>query len=67
MTGFAAVRRDEPDQTVHVTVKSVNHRFLDLAVKAPSLFAAIEGRSGWRAGASRSPWSSRRRGRPSAW
>jgi uncharacterized protein (TIGR00255 family) len=44
MTGFAAVRRDEPDQTVHVTVKSVNHRFLDLAVKAPSLFAAIEGR-----------------------
>ena len=44
MTGFAAVRRDEPEQTVHVTVKSVNHRFLDLAIKAPSTFAAIEGR-----------------------
>ena len=44
MTGFAAVRRDQPDQTVHVTVKSVNHRFLDLAIKAPGSFSAIEAR-----------------------
>jgi uncharacterized protein (TIGR00255 family) len=44
MTGFAAVRRDEPDQTVHVTVKSVNHRFLDLAIKAPGTFSAVESR-----------------------
>ena len=36
MTGFAAVSRGEADQTVHVTLKSVNHRFLDLAIKAPS-------------------------------
>ena len=44
MTGFAAVSRSEPDQTVHVTLKSVNHRFLDLAIKAPSSLAALEGR-----------------------
>jgi len=44
MTGFAAVSRGEADQTVHVTLKSVNHRFLDLAIKAPSSLAALEAR-----------------------
>jgi uncharacterized protein (TIGR00255 family) len=44
MTGFAAVSRSETDQTVHVTLKSVNHRFLDLAIKAPSSLAALEPR-----------------------
>jgi uncharacterized protein (TIGR00255 family) len=44
MTGFAAVRRDQADMTVHVTVKSVNHRFLDLAIKAPGVFSAVEAR-----------------------
>jgi uncharacterized protein (TIGR00255 family) len=44
MTGFAAVSRSETDQTVHVTLKSVNHRFLDLAIKAPSSLAALEAR-----------------------
>jgi uncharacterized protein (TIGR00255 family) len=42
MTGFAAVSRTETDHTIHVTLKSVNHRFLDLAVKAPSSLSAIE-------------------------
>ncbi len=67
MTGFAAVSRSETDQTVHVTLKSVNHRFLDSPIKAPSSLAAArvadQGRrcpSGWRAAASRSPWSSSR-------
>jgi uncharacterized protein (TIGR00255 family) len=44
MTGFAAVRREAPGETVHVTVKSVNHRFLDLAIKAPSSLASLESR-----------------------
>jgi uncharacterized protein (TIGR00255 family) len=44
MTGFAAVSRSETDQTVHVTLKSVNHRFLDLSIKAPSSLAALETR-----------------------
>ena len=44
MTGFAAMSRSEADHTVHVTLKSVNHRFLDLAIKAPSSLAALESR-----------------------
>jgi uncharacterized protein (TIGR00255 family) len=44
MTGFAAVTQSESDLTVHVTLKAVNHRFLDLAIKAPSSLAALEPR-----------------------
>jgi uncharacterized protein (TIGR00255 family) len=44
MTGFASVGREAPGGTVQVTVKSVNHRFLDVAVKAPSVVAPFEPR-----------------------
>jgi uncharacterized protein (TIGR00255 family) len=44
MTGFASVNRDDGSQRVTVTVKSVNHRFLDVALKAPQTLAPIEGR-----------------------
>src|SRR5262245_2342501 len=44
MTGFAAVSRETPNEIVHVTIKSVNHRFLDLVIKAPSGLAALEAR-----------------------
>ena len=44
MTGFAAMSRSAADHTVHVTLKSVNHRFLDLAIKAPASLAALEAR-----------------------
>jgi uncharacterized protein (TIGR00255 family) len=44
MTGFAAVSREDGAQKINVTVKSVNHRFLDLALKVPSVLAATEGR-----------------------
>jgi uncharacterized protein (TIGR00255 family) len=44
MTGFATVSREDGAQKVHVTLKSVNHRFLDVAVKVPSVLAAIESR-----------------------
>jgi uncharacterized protein (TIGR00255 family) len=44
MTGFASLGREENGQKVTVTVKSVNHRFLDLALKAPQSLAPIEAR-----------------------
>lgn len=44
MTGFASVSHDGDGQKVGVTAKSVNHRFLDLQVKAPGSLAAVESR-----------------------
>lgn len=44
MTGFASISRDEDGQKVGVTAKSVNHRFLDMALKVPGALGAIEGR-----------------------
>jgi uncharacterized protein (TIGR00255 family) len=44
MTGFAAITRESADARVHVTVKSVNHRFLDVVVKAPQALAQIDAR-----------------------
>jgi uncharacterized protein (TIGR00255 family) len=44
MTGFASTSREESTQKVTVTAKSVNHRFLDLAIKAPQTLAGIENR-----------------------
>ncbi len=44
MTGFASVSRDDGGQAVSVTAKSVNHRFLDVQVKASSSLASFEPR-----------------------
>lgn len=44
MTGFAAVSREAAGEQVHVTVKSVNHRFLDVVVKMPHALAGLDGR-----------------------
>ena len=44
MTGFASVSREHGAQRVGVTVKSVNHRFLDIALKASSILAPGENR-----------------------
>ncbi len=44
MTGFASVSHDDSTARVGVTVKSVNHRFLDVAIKAPQLLAGMESR-----------------------
>ena len=44
MTGFASVSREDPSARVSVTAKSVNHRFLDVAVKAPQVLAGMESR-----------------------
>ena len=42
MTGFASLTRDDDAATITVTVKSVNHRFLDLQLRIPPSLAAQE-------------------------
>src|SRR5262245_54943828 len=44
MTGFASLTRDEEAATIGVTVKSVNHRFLDLQLRMPPALAGLESR-----------------------
>jgi uncharacterized protein (TIGR00255 family) len=44
MTGFATVTREGASARVHATVKAVNHRFLDVQIRAPQSLAAVEGR-----------------------
>lgn len=44
MTGFASVSREEPGARVTVTVKSVNHRYLDVVVKTPQSLGTVESR-----------------------
>jgi uncharacterized protein (TIGR00255 family) len=44
MTGFASLTREGDSATVTVTLKGVNHRFLDLQLRAPSALAAVEPR-----------------------
>jgi uncharacterized protein (TIGR00255 family) len=42
MTGFASLTRDDDAATITVTIRSVNHRFLDLQLRLPPSLAAIE-------------------------
>jgi len=44
MTGFASLTRDDDLATITVTVKAVNHRFLDLQLRVPGSLAAVETR-----------------------
>ena len=44
MTGFASISREDDGVKVGVTAKSVNHRFLDMQIKAPGSLGAVEGR-----------------------
>jgi uncharacterized protein (TIGR00255 family) len=44
MTGFASLTREGDAATVTVTVKGVNHRFLDLQLRTPASLAPIESR-----------------------
>jgi uncharacterized protein (TIGR00255 family) len=43
MTGFAAVTSEDEHATIAVTIRSLNHRYLDLQVRAPQSLGAIEG------------------------
>jgi len=44
MTGFASVGSEGDDEKVQVTIKSVNHRFLDVALKVPQSLGGVEAR-----------------------
>jgi uncharacterized protein (TIGR00255 family) len=44
MTGFASLTRDDELATITVTIKAVNHRFLDLQLRLPSALAPAETR-----------------------
>jgi uncharacterized protein (TIGR00255 family) len=43
MTGFAAVTSEDERATIAVTIRSLNHRHLDLQLRVPHSLAAIEG------------------------
>jgi uncharacterized protein (TIGR00255 family) len=42
MTGFAAVTREDDRATIAVTVRALNHRYLDLQLRVPQALAAAE-------------------------
>jgi uncharacterized protein (TIGR00255 family) len=42
MTGFASVTREDERATVSVTIRALNHRHLDLQLRAPQALAAAE-------------------------
>ena len=44
MTGFASLTRDDETATVVVTIRAVNHKFLDLQLRIPPSLAAVESR-----------------------
>jgi len=44
MTGFASLTRDDEAATIAITVRSVNHKFLDLQLRVPPSLAAVEAR-----------------------
>jgi uncharacterized protein (TIGR00255 family) len=44
MTGFASLTHEDEHATVEVTLRSVNHRFLDLQIRLPHWLAAFEAR-----------------------
>jgi uncharacterized protein (TIGR00255 family) len=44
MTGFASLTRDDQRGAIGVTIRSVNHRFLDLQLRLPPSIADIEPR-----------------------
>jgi len=42
MTGFASLTREDAAGTVSVTIRSVNHRFLDLQLRVPAMLQHLE-------------------------
>jgi uncharacterized protein (TIGR00255 family) len=43
MTGFASVTREDDRATIAVTIRALNHRYLDLQLRVPQTLAALEG------------------------
>jgi len=44
MTGFASLTREHDAASVSVSIKTVNHRFLDLQLRAPASLGGVESR-----------------------
>jgi uncharacterized protein (TIGR00255 family) len=44
MTGFASVSREHPHAAIGVTIKTLNHRYLDLQVRVPPSLGEVETR-----------------------
>ncbi len=44
MTGFASLTHEDERATIGVTVRAVNHRFLDLQLRVPHIFGDVEPR-----------------------
>jgi uncharacterized protein (TIGR00255 family) len=44
MTGFASLTHEDDRATIAVTVRAVNHRFLDLQLRVPQTFGTLEPR-----------------------
>jgi uncharacterized protein (TIGR00255 family) len=44
MTGFASLTREHEAATISATIKSVNHRFLDVQMRIPATLAPLEAR-----------------------
>jgi uncharacterized protein (TIGR00255 family) len=44
MTGFASLTHEDERATIGVTVRAVNHRFLDLQLRLPQVFGDVEPR-----------------------
>src|SRR5262245_8155090 len=42
MTGFSAITREDEWATMTVTIRTLNHRYLDLQLRIPQALAAIE-------------------------
>src|SRR5215467_6002905 len=42
MTGFASVTREDERATIAVTIRALNHRYLDLQLRIPQTLAALE-------------------------
>jgi uncharacterized protein (TIGR00255 family) len=43
MTGFASATHEDERSSIAVTIRTVNHRYLDVQLRVPSLLASIEG------------------------
>jgi uncharacterized protein (TIGR00255 family) len=44
MTGFSSLTRDEESAAIGVTIRAVNHRFLDLQLRVPAALSGVESR-----------------------
>jgi uncharacterized protein (TIGR00255 family) len=44
MTGFASLTRDEQSAVISLTIRAVNHRFLDVQLRTPASLAGLESR-----------------------